>query len=152
MGRFAQNTNVSSEKSRNEIERNLNKYGATGFAYGWQGTVAIIGFQMNGRMIRFSLPMPDKKEYSLTPSGRKRRHQSDIETAWEQGTRQRWRALSLAVKAKLEAVESQITTFEEEFMAHIVVPGGRTLGQIALPKLDETYKSGKLPPLLGFSG
>lgn len=154
MSRFAANTSVSSDRSRAEIEKILQKYGATGFAYGWQGSVAIIGFQMRDRMIRFALPMPDKdsREFWFTPERGTKRSPDAAHAEWEQATRQRWRALALAVKAKLEAVESQITTFEEEFLAHIVVPGGKTMGQVALPQLEHAYKSGKIPPLLGFDG
>lgn len=36
MSRCAQNTSVSSEKSRAEIERILRRYGADGFMYGWE--------------------------------------------------------------------------------------------------------------------
>ena len=33
MSKFAQDTSVSSEKSRGEIESTLSRYGATGFMY-----------------------------------------------------------------------------------------------------------------------
>lgn len=35
--------------------------------------------------------------------------------------RRRWRALLLGIKAKLEYVQSGIATFDEEFLAHIVI-------------------------------
>jgi hypothetical protein len=44
--------------------------------------------------------------------------------AWKQAYHQRWRALALAIKA----VESGIATFEEEFLAHIALPNGSTVG------------------------
>jgi hypothetical protein len=62
--------------------------------------------------------------------------------------RARWRALALVIKAKLEAVESGITTFEEEFLAHIVLPDGTTLGQWAAPRLAHVYDTGAMPPML----
>lgn len=58
------------------------------------------------------------------------------------------RSLCLCVKAKLEAVESGISSFESEFLAHFVVPGGKTFGEIAIPQLEEARISGKLPQLL----
>ena len=67
---------------------------------------------------------------------------------WEQATRQCWRALALVVKAKLEAVEANIATFEEEFMAHIVMPDGKTVAEHARPMIASAYKSGKIQPLL----
>jgi hypothetical protein len=62
-------------------------------------------------------------------------------------SREGWRALVLAIKAKLEAVEAGITTFETEFLAHIVLPDGRTVGEHAIPKLEETLR-GEIPRLL----
>ena len=46
----------------------------------------------------------------------------DQKGAHEQERRRLWRALLLNIKAKLEAVESGISVFDEEFMAHIVLP------------------------------
>jgi hypothetical protein len=34
----------------------------------------------------------------------------------------RWRALLLMIKAKVEAVESGVVTFEDEWLAHFVLP------------------------------
>lgn len=53
---------------------------------------------------------------------------------YEQAGRQRWRALALVIKAKLEAVGTGIVTFEEEFLAHIVLPSGRTVTQDVTPR------------------
>lgn len=44
MRKFAENTTVNSDRSRNEIENTLTRYGATAFAYGWQGQYAVISF------------------------------------------------------------------------------------------------------------
>jgi hypothetical protein len=68
--------------------------------------------------------------------------------AYEQAERQRWRALALVIKAKLEAVESGITEFEREFMAHIVLPGGGTVGDWMLPQIEQAYSSGQMPAML----
>jgi hypothetical protein len=61
-------------------------------------------------------------------------------------TRQRWRALVLVLKAKLEAVASGISTVESEFLAGIVLPNGMTLGQAVLPRLSDAVSSGRLLP------
>jgi hypothetical protein len=50
-GTYAAQTSVSADKSRAEIERTLTRYGATSFAYGWQGSQAMVGFVMAGRQI-----------------------------------------------------------------------------------------------------
>lgn len=154
--KYASNTSVSSEKTRGEIERTLTRYGATGFAYGWEaptavkGPTAVIMFQMANRRIRFSLPLPDKasKEFTRTPSGRRERGPEEAAREWEQGCRQRWRALALAIKAKLEAVECRISTFDEEFLSHIMLPNGATVGSWMTPQVVRMYESGNMPPML----
>ena len=52
------------------------------------------------------------------------------------------------VKAKLEAVEAGISIFEREFFSDIVLPDGRTVGEYVLPQVEESYRSGLMPPLL----
>jgi hypothetical protein len=65
--------------------------------------------------------------------------------------RRRWRCLLLSIKAKLETVANGILTFDEEFLANIVVPGtGETVGTWAAPKIAAAYESGAhMPPMLG---
>ena len=71
------------------------------------------------------------------------------EEARSQAIKQRWRALVLAVKAKLEAVEIGISTVEKEFMAFVMMPDGRQLSDHVLPVLGEMVKTGKMPLMLG---
>jgi len=154
MTRYATNTDVSSDRSRAEIEKTLQRYGADRFAYMTERTAATIAFEAHGLRIRFHLPMPDPmdKAFVMTPGGKRTRTAPQTYAAWEQACRQKWRALALVVKAKLEAVESGITTFEDEFLAHIVLPNGQTVGQQALPKVREAYATGGNVPLLTFGG
>jgi hypothetical protein len=143
---YASNTSVSAEKSRAEIERTLSRYGADQFMYGWSGDGAIIAFRMNERNIRFQLPMPDKADFTTTPRGR-RRTAIAAEKEWEQATRQRWRALLLTVKAKLEAVEAGIAEFEDEFLAYIMLADGSTVSDLVRPQVAISYETGKMPQL-----
>lgn len=147
MGKYAANTNVSSELSRIEIEKTLIKYGADNFAYAMTAGKALIGFTMYGRQIKFMLPLPNKDEFRYTPTGRDRSENSQYE-AWEQACRQRWRALNLVIKAKLEAVECGISVFEDEFMANIVLPGGQTVSDFMKPQIEQAYISGTVPKML----
>jgi len=105
---------------------------------------------MRGKQIKFVLQLPDPndREFTHTPTRGQRRSPEQQEAAYEQAVRQRWRALALVIKAKLEAVEAGITIFEDEFMAHIVLPDGRTVGEYMLPKIEETYTTGRMPALL----
>ena len=149
MSRYAAQTDVPADRSRAEIERTLQRYGAVSFMYGWEGRRALVSFRAHDRMIRFELPLPDREDpaFTVTPTGRQR-SEPQVLKAWEQATRQAWRALALAIKAKLEVVEAEIATFEEEFLAHIVLPDGTTVGQRALPTVAEAYESGAMPQRL----
>lgn len=147
---YADKTSVSVESSRAEIERTLQRYGADSFAYGWDQARALIEFGHDGRRIRFVLPLPDRgaPEFHRTPTGKPRSDPDAAYRAWEQACRQRWRALALVIKAKLEAVEAEISTIEEEFMAHLVLPDGSTFGQWAGPQLAKVYELNTMPALL----
>lgn len=149
LSRYAEKTSVSAEQSRAEVERTLQRYGADSFISGWEGNIAAVVFQMKGRRIKFAIRMPgrDDKEFSKTPTGRARKGNQAFE-AWQQEIRRRWRSLALAIKAKLEAVESGIASFEEEFLPYTVLPNGQTVGEFMLPQVDQAYKSGEMPPLL----
>jgi len=149
MSKFAESTSVSSEKSRAEIERTLSRYGADQFMYGWQEDYAMVMFRMNSRQIKFLLPLPDNNgaEFTKTPTGKERSQEAAMK-AFEQSVRQKWRALALVIKAKLEAVESGIAEFDDEFMANIIMPDGKTVSEHIAPKINQAYETGELPPLL----
>lgn len=150
MSRFAATTDVSVEKSRAEIERLITRYGATHTAFMSAPGRAMIMFEAQERRIVFELPLPDiaDPKFARTPARRQVLSPERRTAAWEQACRQRWRALALVIKAKLEAVESGITTFEDEFLAHIVMPDGQTVGNHVRPAIHAWYAGGTMRPLL----
>lgn len=146
---YAENTEVPVERSKAEIEKLLEKHKCSKFSTGvdHEGHRARVQFHAYDRIIRFEVKLPDRadriyqrdrKGWQLSPSG--------IEKKVEQAARARWRALLLVIRAKLESVESEIATFEEEFMAHIVLPNDKTVGEWVLPEVARIYESGKMPP------
>lgn len=153
MAHYAERTEVSTDRSIAEIQRWLRRFGATAFTYGWDDESAALMFEMANRRILFRLPMPNRKdrEFTQTPTGKKRT-QVAAEQAYEQAVRQRFRALSLVIKAKLEAVSSGITTLEQEFLAHIVMPDGHTVGEHTRPAIEAAYETGQMPPMLPGGG
>lgn len=130
-GRYAVDTKVPAMQTRNEIEQLLKRYGADSFLYGQDSGKVMIGFRAHGRMLRFTLEMPDEKKFA-------RQH------------RALWRSLLLSIKGKLESVAAGIEHFDEAFLSHIMTPDGRTLAQVLVPQVESMYKTGKMPPLLGF--
>lgn len=139
---YAASTQVPVDKSKAEIERTLRRYGASSFAYYSDDHRAVVAFVKHDRQIRFSLPMPDPNDRQFTHHARGVRTSSAREALYEQATRQKWRALNLVIKAKLEAVEAGIVTFEDEFAMFMVLPGGETVAEHVIPMIDEVYATG----------
>lgn len=150
-GRYAEGTTVSVGRTRDEIERTLARYGATGFMFGQDERGAAVAFMIRGRHVRFTIPLPTPGEFALTPT-RLKRSPSAVKSEHEKAVRSRWRALGLIVKAKLEAVDAGVVEFDDEFMAQLVMPDGRTVGDAVRGQLVTAIESGTVPALLPGGG
>ena len=135
MSKYAADTDVPVDRSRAEIEKILQRFGADQFGYASGPHGATVGFRARDRVLRFDLPLPS----SLPQRTEKQRAQA---------VRSAWRCLVLSIKAKLAAVDSGITSFEQEFMPYTVLPDGRTAAQHALPMIEQAYKGGRVAGLL----
>ncbi len=151
MATYAKDTNVTPEQSMAEIKATLKRWGASGLAQYEDETCVKIGFRTKERQVKFSLPLPNRndKQFKYTNGGPHGRVGEFSEVKYDQAVRQRYRALLLTIKAKLESVESGIETFEEAFMAQLVLPSGQTMGEWAAPQIDKLYSGQTMPPLLG---
>ncbi|MGB1287066.1 MAG: hypothetical protein ACPG7F_11075 [Aggregatilineales bacterium] len=114
VGIYAQGTTTSVIKSVQDIERTIERYGATGFEY-YQSSGAVgVGFRYGGHAVKFMIqPMPDSKKE----------------------TRQRYRVLLTALKMKLEMIHLGIRTFEEEFLGDLQMSDGTTISERILPQI-----------------
>lgn len=132
--RFAESTRVPVSQSRGEIEKLLSRHMCQQFgtAVDYVHFKARVQFTAHGRIVRFLVSLPDPKKFK-------------DKKALEQEERRVWRSLLLVIKAKLESVNTQIATFEEEFLAHIVMPNDRTVAELILPQIAESYASGRMP-------
>ncbi|XWN29905.1 MAG: hypothetical protein ROR55_20755 [Devosia sp.] len=148
-GKYARGTEVAVSKTRAELEDTITRFGARSFISGNDGRMAMIAFEARDRRVVFQLEMPDPddKAFHTTPTGRPRK-QGQSERAYDAECRRRWRALFIAIKAKLISVEEGVETFEQAFLAHVVMPDGQTLGQHVAPRLATAYETGTMLPLL----
>lgn len=153
---YAAETKVSAEQSRAEIERTLQRYGADAFGYSIDGRLARIAFRLAGRHFRFELTMPDPADKAFTVYKRGysevRREPGPAREKWEQACRQKWRALALVIKAKLEAVDAGISTVEDEFLAAMILPNRETVSEWIRPQVEEAYRVGAMPTRLMLDG
>lgn len=133
---YAADSDVTVERSKQQIEALLRQRGCEGFASAWHKQGHQIEFVWKGMRIRFTLPGIDEKLHSHDRQGRLR-NDTHRNNAIQQADRSRWRGLYLVVKAKLEAVESGISIFEEEFLAFIVDPAtNMTVGEHLVPQIQ----------------
>jgi hypothetical protein len=118
---YADRTQVPFDKSVSEIIAMLRKAGAMQIGQMEEAGRLTILFNMEDRHVRFRV-------------------------AWEttqQSQRQRARALLLVIKAKLESVASGVETFEQAFLANVVMADGLTVHERVSSDLALEYRSGK---------
>lgn len=139
---YAQNTQVSVERSRSEVERILKTAGATKMGFFYNEQNAIVGFELSGYSVKLQVRVPgldemvhkiQKGKESDKPRGwwcwDEKRRRTWCAKEQEAETRRKWRVLILLLKAKLEAIADGETTVEREFLSDLVIPGGQTVGE-----------------------
>jgi hypothetical protein len=145
---YTRGDSLSSGASREHIERALLDYGATEVLFSQRGNLSAIAFKGGGRQFRIVLSLP-QPEGPWT-------HQRDTAQGpilttktkdLERATRRFWHALAQAIDAKLAAVVAGVATLESEFLAHVVLPGNRTILDELEPIIDSAYRSGRHPSL-----
>ena len=146
---YAENTSVPVEKSRAEIERLLSRHKCNKFMAGvdHEQHRATVQFQAHNRIIKFdiNLPNPADPKFKKIKNSYLQRTASGVTKVVEQEERRVWRALLLVIKAKLEAVESGIATFEDEFLAHVLLPNQQTVAEFIGPTINQIYETGRMP-------
>ena len=122
---YAEKTKVSISQSKGDIDKLVKKYGADAFGIMEMSNQVQIVFRMVGRnlLFRLSLPESDQEQRSI------------------------WRALLLTIKGKLESAERGIESFEDAFLANIVMPDGRTIGETTAPQIEQAYGGHDVPLL-----
>ena len=123
---YAKGTKVEVVKTKADIESLLEKHNAKGYGTMVNGAEGKVVFSLHDRNVMFRFAIPDTK----------------------QAARERWRAVLLVIKAKLESVESGIETFEEAFLGQVMTPSGETVYQQTAPRIEAIYSGQNVPLLL----
>lgn len=139
---FAENTTVPVERSIAEIVALVKRAGAERIAQYDEPERFTVQFTMAGRMVRFRVPIPSMESMPQRDGrGRALTRAQRIERA-AQAARQRARALLLVVKAKLESVASEVETFEQAFLANVVMADGQTVHERIAAPVAQEYETG----------
>ncbi len=123
---FAETTKVPFDRTVSEILTLIRKNGADRIAQAEEPGKFVVQCFINDRLLRFSIEVPESP----------------------QARRQRGRALLLVIKAKFESVVSGVETFEQAFLANVVMPGGQTVYDQTKPQIEDAYTTGKTPQLM----
>lgn len=142
-GRYAQHTEVSGGRSKDEVERTLVRFGATEFIYGRTDNYVAVGFRYERRAYRLQVPMPTLQECRTSPAGRART-ESSAENAWHQERRRRWRVLCAYIKALVVGVEEGVLSWEEALLPYALLQTGSRVADELLPRMEQALEAGKL--------
>jgi hypothetical protein len=134
---YAAKTEVPFERSVGEIVGLLRKAGADQIGQMERRNSFTLQFTMSDRMVRFRVHFPTPDEIAVMTGPRQ-----DQARVSEQWRRQRGRALLLVIKAKLESVESEVETFEQAFLANVVLADGATLYDRVREPIALEYQTG----------
>lgn len=148
---YAETTSVPFERSIADIITILRKSGADRMAQMEERSGYIVQFFSHDRMIRFRVKFPSIDEMPKFNGRNQALTNAQRIEKLEQAKRQRGRALMLVIKAKLESVESQVETFEEAFLANVVMADGKTMYERVQEPIALEYQSG-VPKLMLTSG
>lgn len=139
---YAAKTEVSVDRSISEIVTMLRKAGADQVGQLTSDAMFSIQFTLANRMIRFRVRLPTIDEMPIRDGRGSGLTMPQRRAKADQAARQRARALMLVVKAKLESVESEVETFEQAFLANVVMSDGQTLYERISEPLALEYSTG----------
>jgi hypothetical protein len=140
---YAEGTKVTVSKSRDEIERTLQRFNASQLMWMRNDDTRVVtaAFKRQGRSYKFEVPLPWPQDFLMTTKDRyghsRRRTESQVKAALEQEERRLFRSLALFVKAILEGVESGIVKFDEVMLPFAILADGSTVAQRVLPQMEE---------------
>lgn len=161
MRRFAEDTSVSVGRSRGEIDDLLRKWGCAAiswsdnFEQGWAQLSFAWKRDADLYLAKFRIKIADEKALreKAQKLARQPRRQRTAEQFYEQIRegigKQEHRVLCLWIKAALNAVDAGIVPAEAIFLPWLVGRDGRTVGEVALPRLPSLLQGAADSLLLG---
>jgi hypothetical protein len=141
---YVRGSAVSCSASQAEIELMLTGHGAYGFRCASEPGKAVVAFSSDERRYRLVLSLlgpgatPPGPRGASPGQGRSLQGSKSVQEV----ARRRWRQLSSLIRAKFEAIDSGIVTFDEEFLAYMVMPDGGTVLEESAPRIAVAYEGG----------
>lgn len=131
-GKYAAGTAVPVSRSREEVYRLLERYGAKEHLVGGDDSRITVGFRLKGRLVQVDRPLPPRRSF---PS----------QAGYDREIRRQWRVLILVIKGRMELIEDGAETVEQAFAAYLMLPDGSTAGARIGAYVDRAYETGQMP-------
>lgn len=132
MGTYAEGTTVPVSRSRDEVYRLLERYGADQRIVGEDAERATVGFRLAGRHVRIDRPLPPRRSFAT-------------QAGYDRELRRRWRVLILLLKGRLEVVGEGAESVDQAFASYLVLPDGSVAGDHLTASVDGAYAAGRMP-------
>lgn len=151
-------TGVPVERSQAEIRKLLVANGVKSLSFGEEqepdGGVrrVAVAFAYKDHSVRIRVPLKKVDEWAVGRKYSRSRTKSRDEcrdVLYEQEERRIWRVLAWNLKARLVAVQEEVETFEEAFLAHLL---DQSTGRTIYEQLAETGRIELDAPLLALTG
>lgn len=144
--KYAEGTEVPISRSREELERVLERFGAT--AQAWLRDDELhqikLAFKRQGKSYRFTVKLVGRKDCRDTPTGRWERTDKQAQDAADQENRRRFRSLTNYVKALMDAADTGIISSEEALLPFLLLPSGSTVAEAIAPQIESALRSGRV--------
>jgi hypothetical protein len=140
---YAKDTEVPFERSIAEIVGLVRKAGADQIGQMEERQRFTLQFLLEDRVVRFRVSFLSEAE--IQDMRGPRQDPARLDAQWR---RQRARALLLVIKAKLESVASGVETFEQAFLANVVMADDRTVYERISAPIAAEYEAQRPSQLL----
>ena len=127
-----EDTSVPAERSKTQIAKALRAAGARGVQFDeeWQDEGSVV-------RVRFAWPHGEEEETVTVVRLEATTLPSSPRVSIEQRERQAWRGLAWYLESNLKAATFGLIPFEAIFLAHFEAPGGRTIGEVLIPQIEQ---------------
>lgn len=150
MGRYASTTSVGVAKSRGEIDALLRQWGCDGIRWTDQHKIGLVQVEFTWEhddtpyLARFSIQLPDDAELRKRSQHASQHYflESKYQKLCADNGKVEHRILLLFLKAAFNAVEEGIIDAQTLFLPYLVGADGRTVAEVALPRLSKMLEGG----------
>lgn len=151
MPRYAHDTKVSRNKSRDEVEGILLRCGAKNIFTNDINSqeVLFIAWSLHDKPYKFELPFPKSNDVRFTksPTGKPRK-KAVVEALYQQALRQYWRIARNYIYMLTEIMEACGMEFHEAFAPLLALKNGSNMWQTAAAQAEEIQSQNSLMALM----